>query len=224
MQSPEAVLCPACRAPLSGNERVCAACGQLLRASDPVSPPAAEAVHVRCSKCGGINAATSGFCGQCGVRFGIQAGGFWIRVGAYLMDSLVLAIPGTALQLLADSVAGPATSTTTTYVLGHSQVSTTFNTGSSLLSLLFSFALAFGYFGFSWTRSGSTLGMRVCGLRVRDCKTGQNISWGQTIGRYLMIVVGLCCFCLGVLWVGWSADKRGWHDLAVGSEVIRERR
>jgi uncharacterized RDD family membrane protein YckC len=65
--------------------------------------------------------------------------------------------------------------------------------------------------------------MRVCGLLVRDCATGQSMSWGQAVGRYLMIGVGSVCLLLGLLSVGWNAEKRGWHDLAVGTEVVQNR-
>ena len=92
-----------------------------------------------------------------------------------------------------------------------------------LSSTVLGFVLDTLYFGYFWTSRGSSLGMRACGLRVRDKVTGNAISWGQTVGRVLMIMVGFACLCLAVMAVGWDAQKRDWHDRAAGTEVVRKR-
>jgi uncharacterized RDD family membrane protein YckC len=71
---------------------------------------------------------------------------------------------------------------------------------------------------------GATLGQRVCGLHVQDSATGRALSWGQAIGRYVMLVVGSLCFCLGLFWVGWNERKRGGHDVAAGTVVVHLQR
>ena len=59
---------------------------------------------MQCTRCGATNAENSVFCVQCGVA--LQSGpvasapapkvyaGFWIRVGAYLIDYVILTIAG----------------------------------------------------------------------------------------------------------------------------------
>jgi uncharacterized RDD family membrane protein YckC len=76
------------------------------------------------------------------------------------------------------------------------------------------------YFTAFWTTSGQTLGMRAVGVRVQDV-SGDRVSLAAALGRYVMLIVGFACLLLGVAWVGWQREKRGWHDLAAGTEVVR---
>jgi uncharacterized RDD family membrane protein YckC len=164
------------------------------------------------------------YCPACGTRFGVRPAGFWIRVGAYLIDGMALFIPGLLLRAFVVALFGPDLTTVTTYdVYGTAHLSLSYHMDILLLSTVLGFVLDTLYFGYFWTRSGSSLGMRACGLRVRDKVTGNPISWGQAVGRVLMIMVGFACLGLGVMAVGWDAQKRGWHDRAVGTEVVRMR-
>lgn len=179
---------------------------------------------VQCPNCGKTVVVNGSYCPACGTRFGVRPGGFWIRVGAYLIDGMVLLIPGLLLRVSVVALYGPVSTTVATYdVYGHAHLSISYHMDALLTSMVLGFVLDVLYFGYFWTTSGSSLGMRACGLRVRDKVTGNAISWGQAAGRFLMIMVGFACIGLGVMSVGWDAEKRGWHDRAAGTEVVRIR-
>jgi uncharacterized RDD family membrane protein YckC len=68
--------------------------------------------------------------------------------------------------------------------------------------------------------AGQTPGMRLLRMRVID-------AYGDppSIGRALVRIVGLGLsiggFFLGCLWIGFSREKRGFHDLLAGTWVVR---
>jgi uncharacterized RDD family membrane protein YckC len=69
-------------------------------------------------------------------------------------------------------------------------------------------------------RIGQSWGHQACGVRVVDAHTGGPIGAGRAFGR--LIVRGLAampCY-LGLLWACWDPQKRGWHDMAVGTVVV----
>jgi uncharacterized RDD family membrane protein YckC len=151
---------------------------------------------------------------------GVTPAGFWIRTGAYVVDSVVLYIADKILNPLVGALTGPSTTLTTVDTNGYVQVVQTSNSGAVLLGFAFTFLVSLLYFSLFWARAGRTPGMRVFGLKVRDV-SGDLMSWWQAVGRYVMLFVGIVCIFLGVISVAWQKDKRGWHDLASGTEVIR---
>jgi uncharacterized RDD family membrane protein YckC len=71
-------------------------------------------------------------------------------------------------------------------------------------------------------RTGQTPGRKVCGIKVVSRDTGQPIGAGRALGRYLFagFISGQICY-LGYLWMLWDSQKRTWHDMVVGSVVVR---
>ena len=131
--------------------------------------------------------------------------GFWIRVGATLVDTLlIMAITFPLLILIygwqylgsESLVAGPA-------------------------DFLISWVLpAVGAIWF-WTRKQATPGKMALSLHVVDADSGAALSVGQSIGRYLAYSVSMIPFGLGLIWVGFDSRKQGWHDKLARSVVIR---
>jgi uncharacterized RDD family membrane protein YckC len=117
---------------------------------------------------------------------------FWQRLGAYLIDVILLAI---VLGILTAALK------TTGYLIG--------------------IAIELAYFTyFEGSPSGQTIGKRVLGLRVIDYATGGPLGYGKgflrTIGR---IVSGVIC-ALGYLWSIWDKEKQTWHDKIAGTVVV----
>jgi uncharacterized RDD family membrane protein YckC len=119
--------------------------------------------------------------------------GFWQRVGAQILDVLILAVPSIILVLLLDQVVGQILST--------------------VLSLAY-----FAYFEGGPT--GQTIGKRVLGIRVIDIRAGGPIGYGRAVVRWLVESIFSWIFLLGYLWMLWDREKQTWQDKAASSVVV----
>ncbi len=150
--------------------------------------------------------------------------GFWRRVAAFLVDVLVLAIPG--------------------WVIGWAFYEQLVRIGQA--GRLLGFAIALGYFALlnSSIGNGQTLGKRLLKIRVVDLQ-GATIPLHRSALRYLLL--GLPYFCNGLqvnqssLWLGILLaaivfglgggilyfficnrnNRRTIHDFAAGTVVVR---
>jgi uncharacterized RDD family membrane protein YckC len=135
----------------------------------------------------------------------------WLsRVGAYLLDTLILVLP--ILVLLAIVFAAdPGDSSAAWIVLGLVYVAT--------------LVLPFVYFTvLHGNERGQTYGKRAAGIRVVDERTGGSIGYGRAFGRYGIIVVfGLVLLplLLDYLWPLWDSKNQAWHDKVVHSLVVK---
>lgn len=69
-------------------------------------------------------------------------------------------------------------------------------------------------------RAGMTLGMRAWRVRVIN-REGGSIPWLKCLLRFLVGIVSLGVFGLGIFWALFDRQKRGWHDLAANTLLIR---
>ena len=83
-------------------------------------------------------------------------------------------------------------------------------------------AVTAAYFVVSWARGGQTIGMRAWRLRVIGAD-GEPLPWPRALLRFVVALVSLFAFALGFLWCLVDRDRRGWHDLAAGSRLVRVR-
>jgi uncharacterized RDD family membrane protein YckC len=143
--------------------------------------------------------------GQAPVAYAQPAayGGFWIRVVAYIIDAVILGIIGSIINILFHTNPTDTQSQTTT------------------LASLINFAIGIAYFVGFWSYWSATPGQRLLRLRVVDANTGQPISAGKAILRYIgLIIAFLVCF-IGVIWVAFDARKQGWQDKIAGTVVLQ---
>ena len=66
---------------------------------------------------------------------------------------------------------------------------------------------------------GRTPGLRALGLRVITA-WGTPPSLARALLRFLGVALSLALFGLGLLWIGFSREKRGLHDLLAGTWVV----
>lgn len=128
--------------------------------------------------------------------------GFWLRVAAALVDTIILWIPVSVFPWLAsDMLKSPLLE-----VLDFAQ-----------LTLVWTI-----YYGVSESsRHQATFGKRVMGLRVIDLN-GQGLSFARAATRYLFGIVAALPLGLGLFMVGWTSRKQGLHDKVMRCLVIKQ--
>ena len=133
--------------------------------------------------------------------------GFWPRVGAALIDTLlvlalciplVTAVYGRQYWLSTDLIQGPA-DFLITWVL------------PAVAVVLF------------WVYRQATPGKIAIGARIVDAESGAKPSTRQCIVRYAGYYAAMLPLMVGILWVAFDPRKQGWHDKLAGTVVVRTR-
>ena len=127
--------------------------------------------------------------------------GFWRRLLAWLLDSLWM----TAVAVGASYLAGGPRTVPGGLVL------------SGVAGLL---AVVVPLLG--WSRWGTTPGKRLLRLYVCPLEGGVGVGFGKALLRWVGYLLSACLFGLGFLMIGFSAAKRGLHDLVAGTYVGRK--
>jgi uncharacterized RDD family membrane protein YckC len=126
------------------------------------------------------------------------------RVGAYLLDVLIIVVP-----LVVVIIVGAAADLWALV----------------LIAYLATIVVPFVYFTyFHGEPRGQTPGKRVVGIRVESDETGQPIGYGRAFGRYAIMAVFSFFFLpviIDYLWPLWDSKNQALHDKAVGSVVVR---
>ena len=134
--------------------------------------------------------------------------GFWPRVGAALIDTvlvLFITVP------LVTMIYGRQYWSSTDWVQGPADF---------LINWLLP-AVAVVMF---WVYRQATPGKIAIGARIVDARTGGKPGTVQLVGRYLAYYVSIIPLMLGILWVAFDPRKQGWHDKLAGTVVVRPRR
>ena len=132
--------------------------------------------------------------------------GFWIRVFASLVDSILIACVTAPIMRL---VYGPAFfAAEGPLIMGPAHV----------LVVYVLPAVAVVVF---WIYRQATPGKMMLGMRVVDARTGGRPGNGQLVIRYLGYFVSSFPLGLGLVWVAFDQRKQGWHDKLAKTLVIR---
>lgn len=136
--------------------------------------------------------------------------GFWIRVGASLIDTVLMLIIVAPVMTL---IYGKA------YWLGDQAESTNVDLG--IWHFLFNYIVPAVAILLFWIYKSATPGKMALKLRIVDVNTGQPASKGQLIGRYFAYYVSAIPLCIGFFWVAFDKRKQGWHDKLSGTAVVK---
>jgi serine/threonine-protein kinase len=68
-------------------------------------------------------------------------------------------------------------------------------------------------------RSGQTWGRRIARVRVVRSRTGEPIGFGRALGRQLFALVTRS-LVLGYLWMLWDGQRQTWHDKVADTVVV----
>ncbi|MFA5234327.1 MAG: RDD family protein [Sulfurimonas sp.] len=135
--------------------------------------------------------------------------GFWVRVGASLIDLALLLMITLPLTLM---------------IYGSDMV---WNSEDIILGpadFLINYSLPFFATIIFWMYKSATPGKMVLHLKVLDEITGDKLTIGQSIGRYFAYIPAMLIFMLGIFWVAWDKKKQGWHDKLAKTVVVRNKR
>jgi uncharacterized RDD family membrane protein YckC len=213
------IVCHGCRASVGSTEPVCPNCGETLYTFEsrsrgpragaaltsalttaaPWPVPGARAVPARVTTPSGMPLRPPparripAFADEVPDR---ACAGFWIRVGAQLIDGLLVG----ALFLVVWVLVGGR------------------NSPIYLVWLL----LAWLYFPLmESSRKQGTIGKSVCGLAVTDT-SGRRISFLRAVARMLAKILSGAVLDLGYVMIGFTRRKQGLHDLIAGTLVVRK--
>jgi uncharacterized RDD family membrane protein YckC len=94
------------------------------------------------------------------------------------------------------------------------------NIADHLWYQLYLAGVCYFYFSYAWTRTGQTLGLKTWKLRVQQ-PNGKNITWTQSLIRFVGAIVSWLVFGLGFLWILVDKNNMAWHDYLSKTEVIK---
>jgi uncharacterized RDD family membrane protein YckC len=134
--------------------------------------------------------------------------GFWIRVGASLIDTLLMPIFVTPVI---------------TAIYGTAFWDGTIPSTQDFWWIIVNYILPAIVVVLFWVFKSATPGKLLTHISIVDAKTGGKPSTGQFIGRYLGYYVSMLPLFLGFFWVAFDKRKQGWHDKLAGTVVIRDR-
>jgi uncharacterized RDD family membrane protein YckC len=119
--------------------------------------------------------------------------GFWLHLGALIIDEIVLGVVGLIVSILAHS---------------------------PLLANAVFWPLAALYFTVSEGSTGQTLGKPVARIRVVDDVTGDRIGYGRALLRFAVSWVSFFALLFGYLAMFADAAGQTWHDRAAHTLII----
>ncbi len=134
--------------------------------------------------------------------------GFWARVGAALVDTVLIVV--ITLPILT-KIYGSGYFFSDKFIQGPADF---------LIGWVFP-AVAIILF---WMYRQATPGKMAVSAKIVDAATGQAPTTRQWIIRYLGYYVSTLPLFLGLIWVAFDARKQGWHDKMAGTLVIRAKK
>lgn len=135
-------------------------------------------------------------------------GGFWIRIAAYLIDFIVIAIPVTIIEI---------------FILGYGNYSEPQVESYRNISSYIIFAVwCIYYTSFHSSDWQATIGKRAFGLKVVDIN-GNRISFTRALARFFALYLSVLPLLIGIFMIGWTKYNQGLHDLIAKTYVIKSR-
>jgi len=141
-------------------------------------------------------------------------GGFWIRLVAFIIDSILLNIVFGVVGAVVGISMFPADPANMDPAVFMSEM------GSFQLVAL---VVTWLYFALMESSPrGATVGKMVLGLRVVD-EQGNRISFMRATGRFFAKIVSSIILFIGFLMIAFTDRKRGLHDIMAGTLVVKIR-
>jgi uncharacterized RDD family membrane protein YckC len=144
------------------------------------------------------------------ISTGLRYASFWSRVGALVLDSIVLFVIGFGLQLLL----GIAIATQTTRA-------TQVPVAILLLQQLIGFVIAILYETIFIGRFGATLGKMAAKIHVVTAEGGR-VTYLRAFARYFAKLVSAFTLLIGYLMAAFDTQGRALHDRICNTRVVMD--
>jgi len=141
--------------------------------------------------------------------------GFWLRAVAYVLDSLLLAVP------VGIFILGPLMQRSGISPDNPWEMFTSNNPQVLAMKLLATMASWLYWALLESSAWQATLGKRLLGLQVTDL-AGRRISFARASGRYFGKMLSGLIFLIGFLMAGFTEKKQALHDMLAGC-VVRKK-
>jgi uncharacterized RDD family membrane protein YckC len=151
---------------------------------------------------------------------------WWKRLVAYVIDSIIIAIPSNILGGVIFgglfAAKGPTFDTQTGQFESAGFIARVLASWGALI--LMSLILTAAYFVYLHGSRGQTVGKMVMKIKVVGESTGELISYGDALKRWLVPALGvITCYIATILdgiWPLFDAKRQAWHDKFAKSVVI----
>ncbi|NBZ87453.1 RDD family protein [Stagnihabitans tardus] len=157
-----------------------------------------------------------------------EYGGFWRRVGAALIDGVILNIIQKVVEMVLGAIIPIERFMTVPNIApGTSQDEVMLQVlienwplllGYTLLAMIAPILYDVLLTASSWQ---ATVGKRALGLIVVDLN-GQRLTPWRATGRYFAKIPSALILGIGFLMVGWTERKQGLHDMIAGTLVVKK--
>jgi uncharacterized RDD family membrane protein YckC len=163
------------------------------------------------------------------------------RIIAYVIDVILLAVFGFILAIVLGGLFGGMVSAPTLDSAGGD-----LNIAAFVVVSLTQLGVSFAYFGYFWTASRGTPGMKLLGLQIGDQSDGHSIDWNQAFIRWLILgipsilstfasfvssglslvltVIGLAWLIILLYSIAQSPTKQGIHDRYARTILVKSGR
>ena len=147
------------------------------------------------------------------VGSGVQAGetaGFGIRLGAYLIDSIILSIAVMVIMVptgILAAVIGPKSQGFALFI--------------SLVGWLLGMAVGIGYLLVPWAKSGITPGKKMLKLKIVREDGVEPLGYAKAGLRLVGYMASGFIFYIGFIMVAFTDGHKGLHDMIAGTRVVK---
>lgn len=132
--------------------------------------------------------------------------GFWKRVLAALIDSLILVMVFLAIALA---------------IYGREYIRLANEGRTIVFDIIVQGVLPALAAILFWRFRGATPGKMLLSAKIVDAETLGAPSTGKLVGRYFAYILS-SFFMLGFIWIAFDKRKQGWHDKLAGTVVIQD--
>lgn len=134
-----------------------------------------------------------------------QYAGFWIRVVASIIDTILLVIVLLAIV----------------FPLYSAGLITDNPDDLGIVGIFLNYVIPLILVLIFWHYKSATPGKIITHMSIVDAETGGKPSFGQFIIRYIAYYISAIPLLLGFIWVGFDKRKQGWHDKIAKTVVIK---